>query len=142
MPTRFFALLGLACAAAIVCLSLVPGSLRPHTVMPKDLEHFVAYLGTAFLLCCAARSALSRIAATTVLVAFAAAAEAAQRFIPARTGDAAGFMASTAGAVSGLALAVVLFGIVRDLKTFAPQISSGAAWAIRRSRPRPDNPSA
>ncbi|MDB5508728.1 MAG: VanZ family protein [Hyphomicrobiales bacterium] len=121
MPTRLLTFAGLICAAAIIYLSLVPGALRPHTAMPKDLEHFVAYLGTGFLLCCAARSALSRIAATTFLITFAAFAEAAQRFIPARTGDSAGFLASSAGAVAGLICGLIMIGIVRDLRTFVPR---------------------
>ena len=43
-----FRWLAIACLLAIAVLSLVPGDDRPHTGYSGNIEHLVAYVGTAF----------------------------------------------------------------------------------------------
>ena len=42
--------IGLACVAAIIVLSLLPGDERPHTGASGQIEHAIAYFGTAVFL--------------------------------------------------------------------------------------------
>jgi hypothetical protein len=42
--------IGLACVAVIMVLSLLPADERPHTGSSGQLEHTVAYFGTAVFL--------------------------------------------------------------------------------------------
>jgi len=101
-PARVLALLGLM---AIVVLSVVPGSLRPHTAFFPMAEHFVAYAGVAGALAVAApqRQALPLI--ILALAILSGGLELAQAFIPGRSCDLFGFGGSSLGAVAG-ALAV------------------------------------
>jgi hypothetical protein len=45
-----FRVAGLACTVALIILSLVTGAERPHTGLPGQIEHIIAYCGTAGLL--------------------------------------------------------------------------------------------
>jgi VanZ family protein len=81
-------LLAWALAAIITYLSLVPPGLRPETGAPHDLEHFAifALTGLAFRLGYDRR----HLRMSVLLVAFSAAIETAQLFVPgrhARLGD-------------------------------------------------------
>ena len=49
-PVFVLRCLGWLSVATIALLSLVPGSVRPHVLATGQLEHFVAYAGTATLL--------------------------------------------------------------------------------------------
>lgn len=98
MTARFLALL---CMVAVIVLSTLPGVDRPHTGFSGNLEHFVAYLGTAFFV----SGAFSRIrGAKTVLILSIASAsfEIMQIYIPGRGPGVDNWMASTAGAIAGV----------------------------------------
>jgi len=89
------------CVAIIVYLSLVPGSMRPHTMVSGHAEHFIAYAGTGFLFAIGSRLR-ERIIVALGLAALSGLVELTQLAIPGRTGEFAGFFYSTLGAWSGL----------------------------------------
>ncbi|MDB5650392.1 MAG: hypothetical protein JWL62_1912 [Hyphomicrobiales bacterium] len=93
--------LGWLGSAAIIGLSLVPGSLRPHVVSSGHAEHFVAYLATGLCFCFGARSNAERLATLCGLAVLSGLVEIAQLWIPGRTGELGGFVFSSAGALVG-----------------------------------------
>lgn len=100
------------CVAIIVWLSLIPGSMRPHTGASGHFEHFIAYAGTGFLF--APGSTLrQRLAAAIGLAALSASVEIAQLFIPGRTGEFGGFFYSSLGAFLGLLLGAAIWSLWR-----------------------------
>jgi VanZ family protein len=98
---------GLACVVALIVLSLLPGNERPHTGSPGQLEHIVAYFGTAVFLALGFRTITDRVATVALLVGAAAVFEMIQRLIPGRHSQLIDWFASSLGAGSGV-LAVVL----------------------------------
>lgn len=86
----------------IVTLSLVPGTVRPHTGAPAELEHFIAYLAAGATLAIVFPRWRSRF--LILLSAMAATLEMAQLQIPGRDPRLIGFVASAAGAATGVAL--------------------------------------
>lgn len=88
----------------IITLSLVPGSARPHSGIGGNYEHGIAYALVGFAFAMGYRSIKSRIFSGLALSAGAAILELLQNFIPGRDPAFAGFVASTIGAWSGLAL--------------------------------------
>jgi hypothetical protein len=89
---------------ALAALSLVPGYLRPHTGMPGNAEHFVAYA----LAGAASRLGWQGISSRYILMIFAVAAaffEICQIWIPGRTAGIDNWAASTFGALIGIAIA-------------------------------------
>jgi membrane associated rhomboid family serine protease len=109
---------GLACVAAIIVLSLLPGDERPHTGASGQIEHVAAYLGTAVLLALGFRTMRNRVAALSALVGLAAALEIMQRLVPGRHSQVIDWFASSMGAGIGV-LAVVLIEGLRQ--TFLPR---------------------
>ncbi len=92
-------------AALLAVLSLIPGDAQVRTPAPKELEHFVAYAGTAALFAAAyGRRAL--IPALAALLAAAVGFEGLQTFIPGRGAHAADAAASAAGALAGWPLGI------------------------------------
>ena len=95
---------------AIIVVSLVPGSDRPHTGVPGGGhgEHLIAYFLTAFLfgLREEQRSQLFRLG--LVLVAGAGILETAQLWIPERNSQISDFISSSTGIVMGLAIGGLL----------------------------------
>jgi VanZ family protein len=65
-------------------LSLLPADERPHTGWPGQLEHAVAYFGTAAFLAVGFRTMRERVAMISLLVGLAAVLEVIQRLIPGR----------------------------------------------------------
>ncbi|TBW37000.1 VanZ family protein [Siculibacillus lacustris] len=101
-----------ACTA-IVVLSLLPGTYRPHTGASGNFEHVLAYAGTGLLL--ALGWAVARTWRGPVFLSAAAALlEVAQIWIPGRSAGLDNWAASTFGATLGVVLA--------------------AAWVLRRNR--------
>jgi hypothetical protein len=88
---------------ALLYLSLVPGTMRPHTGASGHVEHFLAYAGTG-LLFSPARSPMQWLAGAIGLSWLSGGLEIAQLWIPGRTGEMAGFVWSSAGAWLGLFL--------------------------------------
>jgi hypothetical protein len=89
------------CVGIILYLSLVPGTMRPHTGASGHFEHFIAYAGTGALFA-PARTRMALLAAAVGLSWLSGAVEIAQLWIPGRTGEIAGFVWSSAGAWLGL----------------------------------------
>jgi hypothetical protein len=56
---------------AIIVLSLVPGTYRPHTGLPGVAEHFIAYCSTAFAFALGFRSSASRVVIALALTLLA-----------------------------------------------------------------------
>ena len=94
--------IGLACVAAIIVLSLLPGYERPHTGASGQIEHAIAYFGTAVFLALGFRTLRDRVAAITLLIGLAAVLEAIQRLIPGRHSQLIDWFASSSGAGLGL----------------------------------------
>jgi VanZ family protein len=88
----------------IVVLSLLPAQARPHTGVGGEYEHWIAYalVGGAFAAGYFAMRA--RLFAGLVLTASAALLELLQNFIPGRTPELTGFLASSLGAWFGIFL--------------------------------------
>jgi VanZ family protein len=105
--SRLSQMAGLAGVGLIVVLSLVPGDAQVRTPAPKELEHFAAYLCTAAAL---GFGYWGRHRMTVVVIGLcllAGAAELAQAGVPGRTPKIFDAAASSAGAVLGLALAIL-----------------------------------
>jgi VanZ family protein len=104
--------MGLACVVVLIVLSLLPGNERPHTGSPGQLEHAVAYFGTAAFLALGFRITRDRVTAILLLSAMAAALEVIQLVIPGRHSQLIDWLASSLGAGAGV-LAVVLMERLR-----------------------------
>ena len=102
----------IASMAAIVVLSTLPGSLRPHTGWSGDLEHFVAYAGTAALIQLGLPK-LRRWREVILLSLASAVFEGLQNWIPERGPAIDNWAASTAGAVVGMIVGLAILGILR-----------------------------
>jgi VanZ family protein len=96
----------------IVVLSLVPGMLRPDTGMEPWMEHFAAYslVGVAFGLGLRYRGLA--IICGGALSVVAGLLEELQHFSPGRHPEISGFLASSAGAWTGLMLSIFLTGLI------------------------------
>ena len=98
---------------AIMVLSLVPGSSRPHSGASGLHEHFAAYalVGAAFgagLL-----RLKQRLLVAVGLTLTAAALEILQAYVPERNAEFAGFISGAAGALAGIAVMAVVSGLAR-----------------------------
>jgi hypothetical protein len=113
-----FRVAGWACIVALIILSLVPGSERPHTGLPGQIEHFVAYCGTAAFLGLGYPTAKARFAIVAMLGLLAVVLEMAQQWIPGRHSQFVDFAASAAGACLGMLAVTVVnrFGLA-DLRS-------------------------
>jgi VanZ family protein len=91
----------------IVVLSLLPAQTRPHTGVGGEYEHWIAYalVGGAFAAGYLATRA--RLFAGLALTTSAAVLELLQNFVPGRTPEFAGFLASSLGAWFGIFLAAL-----------------------------------
>ena len=94
--------------AAIIVLSLLPGTARPQTGAPGQGEHVVAYLLTAFLfgLRCTSFSQIFRV--SIILVVGAGILEATQQWVPGRNSQVGDFIASSVGILMGSIIGGVL----------------------------------
>ena len=100
--------------AMIVILSLLPAQTRPHTGVGGEFEHWLAYalVGGAFAAgYCVTRE---RLIAGTALTVSAAVLELLQNFIPGRTPELEGFLASSLGAWFGIFLVALTGAFVRS----------------------------
>jgi VanZ family protein len=103
---------GLLAVVTIALLSLVPGTLRPHTGAPKELEHFAAYMITAAFLSFGFGKSRYPIIIAFCLSNYSAALELAQIFIPGRQAAVFDFVASSSGAFAGCLLAWLILRAV------------------------------
>jgi VanZ family protein len=90
------------CIAAIVVLSLVPGSARPHTEAPGPLEHIMAYGPTGFLLALSYHSFRARLLFLVGLSVLSGLFEIAQIWIPGRNSEVIDMLASITGLSAGM----------------------------------------
>jgi hypothetical protein len=103
-----FRVAGLACIVALIVLSLVPGTERPHTGLPGQIEHFIAYCGTAGLLGLGYLTATARFGIAATLALLAVVLEIAQLWIVGRHSQFIDFAASSAGACAGILAVAVM----------------------------------
>jgi VanZ family protein len=130
-PTSAFQAAGWVGLAAIVVLSLVPGSERPQNALglTGQYEHLLAYMSTAGALGLGYRKATTRAALLALLVICAALLETAQIWVPGRTAQLIDFVASSIGAALGLLTAAVLDYLV------SPSLDSEPM--DRKGKPKP-----
>ncbi|MEW6642049.1 MAG: hypothetical protein AB1586_16205 [Pseudomonadota bacterium] len=89
---------------AVVVVSLLPGSLRPHVLPNNYEEHFAAYLITGCILGAGYPGPRLRLLFAAALAVGAGALELSQVFIAGRTASIADFAAGVAGGWLGLHL--------------------------------------
>jgi VanZ family protein len=88
----------------IVVLSLLPAQTRPHTGAGGEYEHWVAYALVGGAFAAGYSKTRARLFAGLALTGSAAILELLQNFIPGRTPEFTGFLASSLGAWSGIFL--------------------------------------
>lgn len=105
---------GYACLVVIVVTSLLPARQMPRTGIPDWGEHFIAYAGTAFLFALVLRRRFGRLAAlVAALCLLAGAMEILQLLSPGRDTSLSDFVAGSAGAAFGAALAMLAARAIR-----------------------------
>ena len=93
---------------AIIALSLVPGTYRPHTGLPGVAEHFIAYYSTAFAFVLGFRSTASRVVIALGLTLLAGSMEVLQLWVPGRHSAIIDAVFSSLGGLLGIALGGLL----------------------------------
>ena len=111
---RISAVAGWLGVLVIGILSLVPGNLRPHTVLPGPLEHTLAYALTGAALAFRYRGMDFRLLCLVGLIAGSVVLEILQAFVPGHSSSALDAVAGSSGAALGMLLGAVL------LKLFVP----------------------
>lgn len=114
----------------IAVLSLLPGDERPHTGASGNVEHLVAYAGTA----CITALAFRRMAPVWLVLAFSAASgmfEITQVFIPGRSSGIDNWIASSLGALAGILIARRLVRPWLDRRTGTPHPPQGGQGGHR-----------
>ncbi|WP_407522293.1 hypothetical protein [Methylobacterium oryzisoli] len=102
---------GGACLLAVIWLSWIPKEWEVRTSLAGQIEHVVAYAGTAAVLALG----LPRLSAWhlfVALVALAGVLEIGQRWIPGRTAQAIDFAASSLGAGLGTLAGIVVLRVL------------------------------
>jgi VanZ family protein len=99
--------LALTSLLAILVLSLVPGTLRPHTmILPPGLEHVAAYAVAAFFLSLGYHHRMPPVQLVVLLTAYGALLEIGQVWVPGRHGQLSDVGADLAGATIGVVAAL------------------------------------
>lgn len=113
--TRILALIRLAARVAgalaiplIIWLSLIPGNMQTRTPLPKQGEHFIAYVLTAACIGLLMERSHARLRLATALTLLAGVLEIGQAFIPGRTPGLGDFVASASGAWTGVGVAALV----------------------------------
>ena len=104
---------GYACILVIVVTSLLPARQMPRTGIPDWGEHFIAYAGTAFLFALVLRRTGRLTALVGALCLLAGAMEILQLLSPGRDTSLSDFVAGSAGAAFGAALAMLAVRAIR-----------------------------
>jgi hypothetical protein len=105
---RLARIAGWAGIAAITILSLVPGSERPHSGFPGQVEHFAAYACTGLAVSLGYLGPRERLAFWSGLAAASGVFEILQMWIPGRDAKIQDAFASTAGLTTGLLIGATL----------------------------------
>ena len=114
---RLFQAAGVICLTTIVVLSILPGADRPHVFGSGNVEHLIAYAGGAFF-----ASSLPGLRGWRIVLLLSAASltfEGLQILIPGRGPGLDNWLASTVGAVIGLALARAFATVARTTLSIA-----------------------
>jgi VanZ family protein len=114
---RLFQVAGIVCLGIVAVLSVLPGADRPHVFGSGNIEHLLAYAGTAFF-----ASSLPVLRGWRVVMWLSAASlmfEALQMVIPGRSPGLDNWIASTVGAIVGLLLANAFVVIARKTMSAA-----------------------
>lgn len=106
-------LCGCGAVLVIVWLSLIPGDMQTRTFLPKQAEHFIAYLLTAFCIAISMTMRKSWLYLAIGLTALALLLEISQTLAPGRTPGFGDFLASALGAWAGSYLAMLMSGAPR-----------------------------
>lgn len=114
---RLFQAAGVICLSAITILSVLPGADRPHVFGSGNVEHLLAYAGGAFF--ASFLPALRGWRIVLLLSAASLAFEGLQIFIPGRSPGLDNWLASTLGAVVGLAFARAFVTVARTTLSIA-----------------------
>ncbi len=93
----------------IIILSLVPGVDRPHTGLPGEVEHFIAYCLTASALALGFRPLVFRVVLAIGLSLLAGSMEIFQYWVPGRHPAITDAIVSSLGGLLGLAIGGLLF---------------------------------
>jgi VanZ family protein len=119
---RLARIAGWAGIATITILSLVPGSLRPHTGFPGQAEHFAAYACTGFALSLAYLGLRTRLIFWSCLATASSVFEILQIWIPGRDAKIQDALASTLGLTTGLLIGATLAAqILAELSVKNPE---------------------
>lgn len=117
MPlNHIFRVFGLFAIALLGLLSLVPGTVRPHTGLPGQGEHYIAYFLTGLILSLGFIGTKQRLGIALMLCIFAGLMEILQNLVPGRSPQLIDFIASSLGAWCGIVLGVVVLN-------FSPPLS-------------------
>lgn len=114
---RLFQAAGVICLAIIAILSVLPGDDRPHVFGSGNVEHLLAYAGAAFF-----ASSLPVLRGWRIVLLLSVAAllfEGVQVFIPGRGPGVDNWLASTVGAMVGLASARAFTVVARTTLSIA-----------------------
>lgn len=95
---------------AIVVLSVIPGSIRPHSGAGGYYEHFTAYFIVVAIGCLALRTGAGRIGIGILLTLTAGILEIVQLVIPGRNAELSGFTSASLGTWGAIALVSVILG--------------------------------
>ena len=105
-PSPYRVVAAWSCIVALSVLSLIPKAHMPRTGFGGQVEHILAYLGTA-LVVASAYGATGRLRIVAGLVTYAGALELLQNFSPGRTPAIEDFACSSIGVLLGIALFTV-----------------------------------
>lgn len=100
----------------IVVLSLLPAQTRPHSGIGGEYEHWIAYALVGGTFAAGYLATRARIFAGLALMASSAILELLQNFIPGRTPELTGFLASSLGAWFGIFLVALTTFFLCDRK--------------------------
>lgn len=100
---------------AIVALSLVPATSRPHTGAGGGVEHWLAYALVSGAFALGYRKSSPLVHAAIALTLMAALLELLQKFIPGRNAEVSGFLSSAAGVWASVVFALGFAYLYRRL---------------------------
>ena len=118
---------------AIIVLSLVPGTYRPHTGLPGVAEHFIAYCSTAFAFALGFRSSASRVVIALGLTLLAGSMEVLQLWVPGRHSAIIDAVFSSLGGLLGIALGGLLLDLA--INRVKSTVTSANQRSLRAPRP-------
>ena len=107
---------GLFCVLTIIVLSLVPGVDRPHTGLPGEAEHFIAYCSTGTAFALGFWSIGPRVVIALGLTLLAGSMEILQMWVPGRHPAIVDTVASSMGGLLGIALGGLLLGLAAQAR--------------------------